>query len=68
MQELTCPKCQETRLVHRIDDARGQQAFCQVCSHAWWIRGPLADAVVREGRGYRPKELFDVSGNLIDGE
>ena len=38
-EELMCPKCGEVRLVDEVVDFRGTQAFCKVCSFAWWIVG-----------------------------
>lgn len=34
--EIMCPRCQETRLVDTVKDARGAQYFCQVCAYSWW--------------------------------
>jgi hypothetical protein len=34
-----CRKCGEERLVTKVQDFRGIQMFCQVCSHHWWYIG-----------------------------
>jgi transposase-like protein len=39
IDDLECPRCREFRLVEVVDDARGQQGYCSVCSFAW----PLMD-------------------------
>lgn len=39
MGQRTCRKCGEDRLTHSVTDFRGEQVFCQVCSHAWWAIG-----------------------------
>lgn len=35
--DLTCPKCQEPRLVEVVTDKRVEQGFCAVCSHSWGL-------------------------------
>lgn len=35
--DLVCERCRETRLTEVVKDARGEQGFCSVCSHAWWL-------------------------------
>lgn len=36
-EPIECPRCLEFRLVEAVEDARGVQGFCSVCSYAWWI-------------------------------
>jgi hypothetical protein len=36
--DLECPKCKEFRLVEVVEDKRGPQGVCAVCSHSWWIK------------------------------
>lgn len=37
MGKTMCQGCGEQRLVQTITDARGIEAFCQVCSRHWWV-------------------------------
>jgi hypothetical protein len=32
-----CGGCGEQRLVQRVTDAQGIQAYCCVCSRSWWV-------------------------------
>jgi hypothetical protein len=34
-----CKSCGEERLVTKVQDFRGIQMFCQVCSRSWWYIG-----------------------------
>lgn len=33
----TCRHCGEDRLTTLVEDARGKQIYCGVCSHSWWV-------------------------------
>lgn len=37
-RDLECPKCREFRLVEIVNDASGEQGFCSVCAHSWWVK------------------------------
>lgn len=32
-----CRKCGEERIVSRVEDARGVQMVCDVCTNSWWV-------------------------------
>lgn len=56
----TCKRCGEERLVHEVADGRGVQNFCQVCSHTWWLSGPMTCLEYRASL-----RRTDVSGHLM---
>jgi hypothetical protein len=43
---VRCPRCDEERLVERIQTGRVTTYFCAVCSHAWQREGVVKSTVV----------------------